>query len=69
MIKISQVVLHEADQPDSVAHLLDADVLPREDAAEIDLSPIEADPPAVRDSDGFVVERIVELAEAPVGSC
>jgi hypothetical protein len=41
VVKVSQVVSHEVDPPDSVAHLLDADVLPREDAAEIDLLAVD----------------------------
>ena len=69
MVEIAQVVVHKADQPDVVADLLDADVLPGEDAAEIDLLPVEADAAAARDGDGFVVERIVEFAQAPIGSC
>lgn len=48
-IDISQIVLHEADQPDALTDLLDADVLPREDIAEIDFSPLETDAPVARD--------------------
>ena len=67
MTEIPQVVQHEADPPDIVAALLDADVLTREDTTQIDLLPTKADAPAARDSDGFVVERIVERVHAPLG--
>ena len=33
MIKVSEVVLHEADEPDSVANLFDADFLAGEHSA------------------------------------
>ena len=44
-IKISQIVLHEADQPDSVCDLLYSDVLPSEDGAEVYFLFIIADVP------------------------
>jgi hypothetical protein len=44
VIEEAQVVVHEADEPDLVGHLLDADVLAGEHGAEMDLLPPEADP-------------------------
>ena len=67
MIEETEVVLHEADEPDVVADLLDTDVLPGEHGAEVDLLLVEANAPAARHRDGFVVERIVELTQAPIG--
>ena len=51
-----------------VLDLLDADGLPGEDLAEIDLLPLEADAPAGGDGDRLVVERIVELGQAGIGT-
>ena len=75
MIEEPQVVVHEADEPDLVGHLLDADVLASEYGAEMDLVPFEADPSALRDRDRLVMERVVQLLQAataptvsPIGS-
>lgn len=38
MIEESQVVLHEGDEPDFIAHIFHAHLLPGEDLAQIDLS-------------------------------
>jgi hypothetical protein len=43
--------MHEADEPDALADLLDADILTGEHEAEIDLPAVEADPPACSDGD------------------
>ncbi len=42
MIKETEIVLHEADEPDVVADLLDTDVLPGEHGAEVELLLVEA---------------------------
>ena len=69
MVEEAQIILHEADQPDLVLDLLDADLLTGEDRAEVDLLPSEADSAAVRDSDGPVVEGVLEVRESAIGSC
>ena len=66
MIEVSEVVLHERDEPDFVVDLLDADVLTGKDGAEVDLEPVEADTSAAGDGDGSVVERVVELVQASI---
>ena len=68
MIEVPEVIVHEADEPDVLAHLLDADALAREDGTEIDFASIEADAPARGDGDGFVVERVIELQQTSVRS-
>jgi len=60
--------VHEADEPDVIVGLLDADGLAGEDGTEIDLSPFEANPAAGRDDDSLVVERILELRQPSVGA-
>ena len=49
------------DQPDLAFDLFDADFLAGEDGAEIDLHPVEADPPAAGDDGAAVVEGVVEI--------
>ena len=52
VVEVAEIVVHEADQPNLLADLLDADALAGEDGAEIDLLPIEADAPACGHDDG-----------------
>jgi len=66
VIKVSQVVIHEAYDPDSVFYLLYSDILSREDGAEVDLPPVVADAPASRHGDGHVMKGIVEFFQAPI---
>jgi hypothetical protein len=51
-----------------VVDLFDADGLAGEDLAEIDLPAVEADAATAGDGDGLVVEGIVEVGEAGIGS-
>jgi hypothetical protein len=46
VIGVSEIIVHEADEPNVLAHLLDADALAGEDDTEIDFLPIKADAPA-----------------------
>ena len=62
MIEEAQVVLHKGDEPDFIAHLLDADVLAGEDGAEIDLAVSDADAATLGNGDGAVVKRVLKLA-------
>jgi hypothetical protein len=57
------LIVHEADEPNLVAHLFDADALTGEHDTEVDLLPIEADAPACGDGNGLVVERVVEVRQ------
>ncbi len=68
MVEVAEIVVHEADEPNLLADLLDADALAGEDGARIDLLPVEADAPACGHGDGPVVERIVDLGQASVGA-
>ena len=57
MIEEPQVVVHKADQPDSIADFLHADVLTGKHGAEVDLAAPEAGAAALSDGEGAVVER------------
>ena len=59
--------MHEADEPDAVGDLLDADQLPGKHGAKVDLAALVAEPTAVGDLGGQVMKRILEILEAPVG--
>ena len=47
---------HRGDEPDAVAHLLDADLLTSRGLAEIDFAAVEADAPAGSDGDRLIIE-------------
>ena len=55
--KNPRLVVHEADEPDALVDLHDAEILAGEDGAEVDLAPVEADASAVGHGDGVVVQR------------
>ena len=59
--------MHEADEPDVLVGLLDADGLSGEHGTEIDLALLVADTPAGGDDDGLVVKRIIELGRPREG--
>ena len=68
MVEVAEIMVHEGDEPNVLAYLLNSDALAGEDDAEIDLLPIEADAAACGDGDGLVVERVAELGQAGVGA-
>ncbi len=67
-IEVAEIVLHEADEPDTVGHLLDADTLAGEHGAEVDLAALVANAAAVGDQRSSVTKRILEIAQPLVGS-
>jgi hypothetical protein len=58
-VDVSEIVLHEADDPNAVVDLLDAEALPGEHGRDIDLLPVHADAPAGGDNHLAVVEWYV----------
>jgi len=66
--KSSKSYRHKRHEPDALAFLRHADVLAGERVTEIDLLPVEADPPALRDGECLVVERVRELLQADKGA-
>lgn len=68
VIKIAQIIVPEAGQPDIVFDLFDADGLTGEDEAEVDLLAIVADAAAGGDGDGLIVKRIVEIGQTGIGA-
>jgi hypothetical protein len=65
-IDVPEIVIHEADQPNTFFDFLDTHTLPRKDGAEIDFFAVEADPSAVGDVDGLVVKRIIKFRQAAI---
>jgi hypothetical protein len=67
-IDITQVIIHEADEPDAIVDFLDSHRLTSQASAEIDLLAIQTQAAAAGDDDSFVVERVVRFADALIGA-
>ena len=67
-IDITEIVVHKANQPDTVVDLFDAHSLTSERGAEIDFLFVDADSSAVGNQSGPIVERVGELSDAAIGS-
>ena len=67
-VKISNVVCHEAGEPDFIIDLLVADLLSGEDVRKIHLLGLEADATAGGDDDSLVVKGVVNARQARVGT-
>ncbi|MGV0877561.1 hypothetical protein V6767_10465 [Martelella sp. FLE1502] len=61
---MSEIIAHEADQPNAIVDLLDAEFLTGEHGRDIDLLPRHADTTACRDDDVAVVEGVFHIRQA-----
>ena len=66
-IDVSEIVAHEADDPNAVVELLDADALAGEHGRDIDLLSMHADAAAGGDEDVAVVEGVCNVWQTVVG--
>ena len=60
VVEEAEIVVHEADEPNTFVDLCEADLLTCQHAGDVDLLAVHADAAAGGDGDGSVVERIVE---------
>jgi hypothetical protein len=67
VIEEAPIVLHEADELDSVADFLDADVLTGQGSTEIDLASADARVPASSHRGCAIMKGIFQVAEAASG--
>jgi hypothetical protein len=65
-IDLTEIVVHKADQPNTVVDLFDAHGLTRERSAEIDFLFENADPSAIGNQSCPIVERIGEFSDASI---
>src|SRR5262249_9094229 len=68
-IKVSQIIIHKAHQPNIVVDFSDADGLTSEDRTEVDFLTAKTDSTTTRDHDGFIVKWIVDIRQPLVGTC
>jgi hypothetical protein len=65
-IDITEIIVHKADQPDTLVDFFDAHSLTCERSAEIDFLSENADPSAARNQNRPIVERIGDFSDAPI---
>ena len=65
-IDVTEIIVHKADQPNTVVDFFDAHSLTRERGTEIYFLFENADPSAVGNQSGAIVERIGEFSYAPL---
>ena len=66
-VDVSEVVAHEADQPDPVFDFADADGLSGEGFGKVDFLSVKTDAATAGDHHGAVMKRVMRLGEALVG--
>ena len=66
-IDISQIIVDEADEPNSLVDLLDAEALSGQDSGDVDFLPVEANAATGGDEDVAVVEGIIEVRQTLLG--
>jgi len=66
VVEIPQIVLHEGDEPDALADLRQADILPGKHRTEIYLLSAKADAAAVRHGDRLIVKRVGQVFKAAI---
>jgi len=66
-IDVAKIILHKADEPNTLINLFDANSLASKRCREIDLFSVDTEPAAVCDNYGFVMERVVRFFETPIG--
>ena len=59
--------MHEADEPDLVGDLFNANVLSGKNLTQVDLTPSDADTSLGGDCHGAIVEGVVQVGEARIG--
>ena len=64
----AEIVVHEADDPNAVVDLLDAEALTGEHGRDVDALAMQADAATVGDEDVAVVQRVCEVGQAGIGS-
>jgi hypothetical protein len=67
-IDVSKIVVHKSHQPDAIVDLLDTDGLTRQRSAEIYFLFKNADPSAVGNQSGAIVEGTRKFSEAAIGA-
>ncbi len=63
----TEIIAHEADEPNSVVDFLDSEPLASQDRRDVDSLPVHADAAAGGDEDVAVVQRVGELWQAVIG--
>src|SRR5580692_3924189 len=68
-VEVSQIVMHEADEPNALVDFLDAKLLACQHRGDVDLLAMKAEPAAGGDDHIAIVERIGEFGQTMVATC
>ena len=68
VVEVAEIVVHEGGEPKMFVDLFDSDGLAGEDLAEVDFLAVEADAAAGGDGDRLVVEWIMQVRQASIGT-
>jgi hypothetical protein len=63
-VEVSEIVMHEADEPNAVIDFLDAESLTGERGRDVDPLAMQAEPSACSDEKVSVMERIGKIGQA-----
>jgi hypothetical protein len=67
-VDVSEIIGHEADEPNAVVGFLDSEPLSGEDGGDVDLLAVQADASAGGDEDVAVVEGVGDRLPAVIGA-
>ena len=67
-VEVSEIVMHEADEPNAVVDFLDAELLAGQHGRDVDFLAMQAEPSAGRDENVAVMERVGQLGQAIIAS-
>jgi hypothetical protein len=68
-VEISQIIVHEACEPNAVVDFLDAELLAGQDGRDIDPLAMQAESSAGGDDDVAIMEGIGQFRQAGIGAC
>src|SRR5215813_8156657 len=67
-VEISEIVMHEADEPDPLVDFLDAELLAGQHGRDVDLLAVQAQATAGGDDNVAIVEGIAEFRQAGIAA-
>jgi hypothetical protein len=67
-VEISEIVVHEADEPNAFIDLFDSKLLTGQHDRDVDLLAMQAEAPAIGDEYVAIVEGIDQVRQAAIGT-
>jgi len=67
-VEVTEIVGHEADEPNAVVDFLDSEPLAGEDGRDVDFFAVQAEAAAGSDETLAIVEGVFEVGQAAIGA-